>query len=120
MKKDYYVAVDGTDGVGAVLRAWWVECCGSFWLQDEKHWLDPVTGKIRPSAYDREYGEPLGSGFTFARALKEAKEAEKAASWEGGQDVRSRIFRLTAKGLVEVRKTGKDAGRAKQGAKPLR
>ena len=76
-----------------------------YWLQSQK----------RDMPYD-EYGEPLGTAFSFKGALRESKEAAKSAEWDGYSGVRSRIFKLTAKGLREVFKTGKNAGKAKPGA----
>ena len=93
--KNFYVAVYSN-----APRSWWVEIDHQFWLQEENG----------SSFYGS--GEPLGTGFTFERALREAKEAEKNAIWDGYSDVKSRIYELTANGLIEVNKTGKNRGKA--------
>lgn len=87
---------------------WWVQCDGWYWLHDEG----------RDGPYD-EYGNPIGSAFDIKRAVREAREATNIALSDGLPDPVARIYKDTSHGLVEVYKSGKRLGKARDGAKPL-
>ena len=91
-------------------RMWWVKTSdGWSWLHDEKGGDGP---------YD-EYGDPLGTAFGRGDVVREAGLARDTAFHDGLPDPKVRLYKDTARGLVEVYRSGKRFGRARDGAKPL-
>ena len=86
---------------------WWVKTGGWSWLHDEKD-----------GPYD-EYGEPLGTAFSRKEAAREARIAKNTAEFDGLPYPVVSLYRDTGRGLVEVYRSGKRFGQAKDGAKPL-
>ena len=110
MKQKFRIAVE-CDGEP---RMWWIKTDdGWSWLHDEKK---KAQGGCGP--YD-EYGEPLGTAFDAKSVLREMNIAKSTARCDGLLDPTVRLFKDTRRGLVEVYKSGKRFGMARDGAKPL-
>ena len=111
MKQKFRIAVE-CEGEP---RMWWIKTTdGWSWLRDEKK--KSQDGSDGP--YD-EYGEPLGTAFDRKSVLREMAVAKNTADWDGLPDPKVRLFKDTGRGLIEVYRTGKRFGQARDGAKPL-